>query len=317
MSEIIYPVSKASLEDMTLEELRTEKAMHCKLAKKYQTYIFGLDRQLYWRQENIDPINIAEEKAKYERGEMTSQQYATKCAQYAARIRQYKTKLKLIEYVDELRMYEKSLIQAVDEELEKRKSTKRRKGGKRRIDPRKRASRTNPKPGSYYATNPQPRKLKPLKGHSRYWAVIKEHDKSATKALLRRQEVTTWDYDKLRVAAQSIGYYNEESMIAATAQELGVSMNAAKTILKSGRMSWSQILLVGALFEMTPAVFCDVFLNGYFQEIAEGKYVAYLDEEDKEPLRVEPTPIRKRGTDDAATEVTSQDLQAEDEESEV
>lgn len=277
------------LEDMTLEELRIERKVHSFMYNKYKSMLFHLDRHLHWMHENLPPIDLEEERAKRDRGEITTNMYASKCSQYNNRERNYKATIAENEYVDRFMQHEKAVVLMIDERIEKVKAMPKRKPGAKSIDPRKRGGRNNPKKS--YDSKPMPKRLKPLKGHDRHWQYMKQKDKSAETALQRRQPITTWDYSKLKASARAAGYYTEETMLASAAHELEVTINGAKRLLESGKLSWSQAMLIGALFEMTPAVFCDVFMNGYFKEIAEGKYVAQVD--DKDALRNDTLQIQR------------------------
>lgn len=82
-----------------------------------------------------------------------------------------------------------------------------------------------------------------------------------------------WDKDKFLLVAKDRGYQTEEAINAAVQKQLKISYNKARLMINSGRFTWGQVLLVGALLEMTPKEFCDIFMSGYFVECA-GSYMA-------------------------------------------
>lgn len=279
----LFQMTDKEIEDMTLDELRIEYAVHSWAAKKQETNIFVLNRHVHWAKENTPPIDLEEEKAKWKRGEITANMYSTRCSQNAARIRDEKaTQLKLL-YAKEMMEHERAVCAIISEQMEivKHRKSGRKRGPKPR-DPSKRAGRNNAKV-DWREKHPVMQRQKPLKSNATYWAEIREKNHSATAALHRMAPIETWDYEKLRTAARAAGFYSEEMILVNVARELELTTRSAKKILESGKFSWGQAMLIGALFEMSPAIFCDVFMNGYFKEIASGKFVAKV--EDKEALR--------------------------------
>lgn len=75
---------------------------------------------------------------------------------------------------------------------------------------------------------------------------------------------TMWDRERFLLIAEDRGYFTEEAVMSAMAKELNLDMTRARLILNSGRLTWGQVLTLGAFFEMTPKEFCDTFLAGYF-----------------------------------------------------
>ena len=75
---------------------------------------------------------------------------------------------------------------------------------------------------------------------------------------------TMWDRERFLLIAEDRGYFTEEAVMSAMAKELKLDMARARLILNSGRLTWGQVLTLGAFFEMTPKEFCDTFLAGYF-----------------------------------------------------
>lgn len=282
----LMQMTDKEIEDMSLDELRIERMVHTWAAKKWENAIFALNRRTHWDEENVVPIDIEEEKAKLERGEIPQTLFASRSYQYHAQKRKEKATTLMLEYAKQMMNHEKSisamLIEQIDNVNSKRKKPKRKTGPKTN-DPRRVASRNNPK-GDWKERHPTVKALKPLKAHRNYWTEVQQKDKAAETALKRMAPIVTWDYDKLKSAARAAGFYTDELIAVNIARELELSIKSTNLILRTGKMTWGQAMLIGALFEMTPALFCDVFLNGYFKEIAEGRYIAQVD--NKEALRV-------------------------------
>lgn len=90
--------------------------------------------------------------------------------------------------------------------------------------------------------------------------------------------IAQWDRGVLRSIARDRGYRTDESVVYAVSIELKIAMSAARVLLETGTFSWGQVLAVGALFEMSPKEFADVFLKDYFQETRDGEYRAYVED---------------------------------------
>lgn len=102
--------------------------------------------------------------------------------------------------------------------------------------------------------------------------------------------VAQWDRNIFNAIASDRGYRTQTALTYAVSQELEVSLDTSKRILASGRMTWGQALVLGALFEMTPKEFADCFMAGYFKEVRDGEYRAVL--EDKTALLQPPAMYR-------------------------
>lgn len=93
----------------------------------------------------------------------------------------------------------------------------------------------------------------------------------------------SWDRDKFMIVARDRGYRTEESIVYAIGKDLNLDRQRAMLLFKTGKFTWGQVLCVGALLEMTPKEFCDIFMSGYFVE-SFGNYVASYDIIDKSVL---------------------------------
>lgn len=75
------------------------------------------------------------------------------------------------------------------------------------------------------------------------------------------------------------GYLSELSVTVDIAKKLGMARKTVENMLATGRFTWERLLVLGAMFEMTPREFCGCFLDGYFQEDAQGHFVATVEDE--------------------------------------
>lgn len=107
--------------------------------------------------------------------------------------------------------------------------------------------------------------------------------------------IPQWSKATLMSIAHDRGYRTEQAVVYVLSMELGCTMSTAKRILETGRMTWGQVMVIGALFEMTPREFCDTFMRGYFKENAAGVFVAEL--EDPVPLLQKPITMKSERTE--------------------
>lgn len=73
------------------------------------------------------------------------------------------------------------------------------------------------------------------------------------------------------------GYYTIEPIAVGLSQNTGLSVSSWKNKLGSGHLSREEMIVIAAYFEMTPKEFCDVFLNGLFNEDSLGHFIAHID----------------------------------------
>ena len=93
----------------------------------------------------------------------------------------------------------------------------------------------------------------------------------------------SWSRERFMLIAQDRGYQTEEAIIQDVGRELNFDLAKAKLIIDKGRFTWGQVLCLGAMLEMTPKEFCDVFLAGYFIE-QHGEFRANYENLRKEEL---------------------------------
>lgn len=275
---------------MDAKELRRERAAHLWEANKLHRGIYVLNQRIRWLEENLKLIDMEDIKRKRERGEISAREYKSLCGLQGKRLQTYRATEDKIEYANRLETHERAIVKLIEERIEDIESRpKRNKTGPKRKDPRKKAGWYNPK-ADWVRTQPHVRPPKKLKPHTEKWETIRAQNVSASVAMNRMQPIEQWNFNKLKLIAQDRGYYSDLAIVTAVSDAMDLSINSAKKLLETGKMSWGQCIVIGALFEMTPSEFCDVFLSGYFKEVADGKWVAYV--EDKMPLLTAPTDVR-------------------------
>ncbi len=152
-----------------------------------------------------------------------------------------------------------------------------------------------PRPKHYKWIKPR---VTPYKNqHNRYKHYITKEDirvqnkkrilKNYEALINRNGSMFQWDKRKLMLIAKDRGYMTEIAVAYAIEQELDYPKQAVKTLLKTGKFTWGQVLCIGALFEMTPKEFCDTFMLGYFVEQG-GDWRASYDNLDKNGLLSKP-----------------------------
>lgn len=85
-----------------------------------------------------------------------------------------------------------------------------------------------------------------------------------SRAIERDSLYVSWDKERFLLIASDRGYQTENALIADIAKELALDRSAVRLLIEKGRFTWGQVIVLGAMFEMTPREFCDTFLAGYF-----------------------------------------------------
>lgn len=96
--------------------------------------------------------------------------------------------------------------------------------------------------------------------------------------------ILDWERSRLDTIARTRGFRTKDGLDYAVANELGITMRSATRIINNGKMTWGQCILIGAMLEMTPKEFCDVFMYDYFKETPSGDFRAQISEEDKKRI---------------------------------
>lgn len=85
-----------------------------------------------------------------------------------------------------------------------------------------------------------------------------------SRAIERDSMYVTWDKERFLLIASDRGYQTENALVADISKELNLDRSAVRLLMEKGRFTWGQVIVLGAMFEMTPKEFCDTFLAGYF-----------------------------------------------------
>lgn len=85
-----------------------------------------------------------------------------------------------------------------------------------------------------------------------------------SRAIERDSMYVSWDKERFLLIASDRGYQTENALVADIAKELNLDRSAVRLLMEKGRFTWGQVIVLGAMFEMTPKEFCDTFLAGYF-----------------------------------------------------
>lgn len=112
--------------------------------------------------------------------------------------------------------------------------------------------------------------LKKLRGKL---SLKKKLTKKQVRQINKAGAVSNWSRETFDLIARDRGYFYEAGLISELSRRLGLTRKATEELLKSGRFTMEQVLLIGDFFQMTPREFCDTFLRGYFTELG-GNYIA-------------------------------------------
>lgn len=282
-------------EEMELLELYAERACRCWHKSRVKYCRHGVEAQLY-RLNQDKPILSKEEITKqYEDGKLTANQYRTA---FGRRKQAIDTRMRYEDYMayaDRVIFHEESIVAYIDELIAEKlakedakrsakiKNERKQRAKHRCYDPRKPRSKYNQNPldpRRKWATREEDKPFPKLQKARARWKKGKEHDTKSMTVMRKMQPIITWDAERLMAIARDRGYFTEVAVSAAIADVLNITISGADKLLKSGRLTWSQCIIIGAVFEMTPKEFCDTFLSGYFREVADGVYKAHIDDID-------------------------------------
>lgn len=270
------------IKEMTLTELKQERAVHAWQATKSQRGAEQLQKRLYWLEEN-EPIYSREEiQQAYEAGRLTEKQYRTAFARRAKAINYRRRAENQAEYSRRVEAEERACLCEIDERILQLEATAPRpkRGRPPKHDPRRRAA---VKSKAYK----RPPNLKPLRYR---WKQIEQSNRRNA----RLAPVECWNRETLKKIAFDRGFHTDKGFTAYVAQELQVSYSAAEQMLKTGSFTFGQVLVLGAFLEMTPIEFCDTFLYGYFRDYTRGMGAYHADVENKQNLLNIPLKMPKK-----------------------
>lgn len=300
-------------EEMTLPELLAERMCHQWHKYKLHDAKFALARKRHWLEENRPIPTIEELTQRYEDGEYTTKQFNVAKGR---RVRDINYRMRVedeLEYADKAEFAEAAKVAYLDELIAVAESEKERRknAGRTYYDPRKRETRRNQNPQRRWQTRKQWKPLPKLTQSRKRWYAYKASDADYVRQMRKTLRVTTWDADRFRLIARDRGYYSDESLAAIISETLDCTLIFAKRLIKTGRISFNQCLVLGSLFEMTPKEFCDAFLGGYFKEVGEsGVFRAYV--EDPKALLTKPKQQRRKEGEDEEDDDTDDSLDGTD-----
>lgn len=262
MSQVLT-FSGKPINKMNYAELRREKRIQRWFARRADRMCWAIK----WgneqrRKELAESTKVEDAEAAFERGECT----ADHVEQMRRGRKRSQTNLKFAEDCLEflqMHVYQaKAIGDACQDMMQYRKPPKR-----TRKKPYKPYVR-----GSYRWTayRPRPHMRPPsLKNDSNFRTIEKRYEKAPIGPL--------WNKEKFLLICADRGYGSQISAEYAVAQLFGFTQRHVKLLLNKGNFTWSQVLMLGAEFEMTPKEFTDTFLSGYFKEITDDEFRASAD----------------------------------------
>ncbi len=288
-------------EDMELTELYAERQVRVWHKNKMKRNIAVLGERKWWLDKYMPIYTNEELRQQYEDGLLTEGQYKVSHANRKKAIKQRMKEDDRIDYAQRLMFHEEAIIAYVDEIIAEKlakQDVPRNLPKNRGYDPRRRVSKYNQNkvnPQQKWATHKEPKPFPELQHARARWKKGKKDDNTVTAVMKRMQPILTWDADKLMEIAKDRGYFTDYAVMAAVAEALNITLRGADGLIKSGKMSWGQCMVIGSVFEMTPKEFCDVFMSGYFVEVADGVFKAHV--EDTETLLDAPYRAKPKGDD--------------------
>lgn len=116
----------------------------------------------------------------------------------------------------------------------------------------------------------------------------------------------SWNREKFMLCARDRGYLTEQSITYAVEKELNITRSLSKVLLAKGKFTWGQVMCIGAMLEMSPREFCDIFLYGYFVDY-HGQFIASYKNLDKTMLLKRATVAQKKDLIKADTAIEKAD----------
>lgn len=272
-------------ESMELTELYAERSVRAWHRSQMKHCIERLKKRKWWLEENLPIYSDEEIKRQYEDGEITKNQYRSAFGRRKMAINNRMRNEDRMIYADRLVYHEEAMVAYIDEliaeNLANQKAKVGRKVGYRKHDPRRKVKdkdKKNLDPNRMWATRGAPKTLPELQKARARWKKENENSRKTMNIMKSMQPVVYWDVDTLKQIARDRGYFADVSISAVIAEALNITIRGAKGLIESGRLTWSQCIIIGAVFEMTPKEFCDTFLHGYFHEVTDGVYKARVDD---------------------------------------
>ena len=274
-------------EEMELEELYAERSARVWHRGRMKYCVHTLLRRQWWLKENMPIYSKEEINRQYENGEISESQYKTAFARRKRAINQRMKNDDRMLYGERVAYHEESVVAYLDELIAEKLARADKPFDDRKkpqkYDPRKRTSKYNRNkldPKRTWETRKKELKdsFPELQAARARWKRGKKAEQPVMNVMKRMQPILTWDMDKLMQVAGDRGYFTQLAVTAAIAETLKISVSGADKMLQSGKMSWGQCMIIGSIFEMTPKEFCDIFMSGYFKEVADGVFRAQVDD---------------------------------------
>ena len=249
------------ISQLSYDELKRELSVQKYLLRKFKSWVsterYNNEKYTLTEEQRIEERKKLQEA--YDNGEITFRQWIGKVSGVEKRStnKRYDRVVLLENYIKNLELFIKDLDYFIE----------------RRAEPLTNASHNRSKE-RIRSRNAKARK-----------AVINENAKAYQwKEMIERDGFfVSWDKEKFLLVATDRGYQTESAIIQAISEELRLDRTRARLIIDNGRFTWGQVLCVGAMFEMTPKEFCDIFLVGYFVDQF-GEYRASVENMNKDTL---------------------------------
>ena len=298
-----------AFENMELTELYAERMVRVWHKNKMKGNIEILKHRKWWLEQNMPIYTNEELRKQYEDGLLTKGQYQVS---HANRRKAINARMRVDDrttYAQRIVFHEESIIAYLDEIIAEKlakQDVPRNAPKNRGYDPRRRVSKYNQNkvnPQRKWATREEPKPFPQLQHARMRWKKGKKEEQPVMNVMKKMQPIITWDASKLSEIARDRGYFTDYAVTAVVAEKLNITITGASKMLESGKMTWGQCMVIGAIFEMTPKEYCDVFMSGYFKEVADGVFKAYVEDTDTlldVPYRAKP---KKEEEEDAEAEI--------------
>lgn len=259
MDGILY--SGKPIEKMTWIELQREIRVQTFYASRMERFVRPMEYHNYKKKCAIEEkYQIAEKEKQFERGEITEEELKKAKKYYKIEITKW---LKKCENARYLRIHQYTARAVIEACLERQKFV---------VKPKTRKRVPKPKYYKFVKLHYQSKREEYVRVRRERLAYIRWQQSIEVRSL-----GGLFDREKFMNVARSKGFLSDISIYCRTADALDCLQVQAKHLLKTGKLTWGQVLTLGAVYEMTPKEFADTFMSGYFKEVTDGVYKATLD----------------------------------------
>ena len=270
------------VKDMTIEELKRERALHGWASRRFETAALKHTMRLHHLRNNYPVYTKEEVNQAYENGEIDWREKGSRMHSINARIQAHERAESQIIFGVQVADHHKAMAVYLGEMIKIKEARIRHpvRGTRKKYNPYIRACATNPRP---WESKIPGEKLKPksrIVAYRKKWNEISKSQADTLKSIAHTPTMKHYDRDAFTRICYAKGYTTPMLIAAAVAQAVGITIHSAMIMVRTGDMTFDNVLKIGAEFEMTPAEFCDSFLHGYFQEYVDGKWVATLKKGD-------------------------------------